>query len=87
MVGGVASYTGIIEQGIEQQRGAKPMTTNQNDTSLMTDVQLDTVAGGAIAIPNLIEARRSGVAGRDPISIAPFPIHISDPGPPFAVFP
>ena len=47
MVGfGVAVYTGIIERGIEQQRGAKPMTTKQNDTNLMSDEQLDLLSGG-----------------------------------------
>ena len=48
MVGfAVASYTCIIEQGLEQQQGATPMTTNQNDTNLLTDAHLDTVAAGS----------------------------------------
>ena len=55
MVGfGVAGYTGIIEQGIEQQRGAKPMTTAQKKTKLMTDdhlgSELDSLAGGTMKI-------------------------------------
>ena len=48
MVGfAVASYTCIIEQGVEHQQGAMPMTTNQNDTNLLTDGHLDTVAAGS----------------------------------------
>ena len=48
MVGfAVASYTCIIEQGLEQQQGATPMTTNQNDTNLLTDAHLDIVAAGS----------------------------------------
>ena len=51
MVGvGVAGYTGIIEQGVEQQRGAKPMTTKQNPNVSMLDQDLDQVSGGIIAI-------------------------------------
>ena len=51
MVGfGVAGYTGIIEQGIEQQQGPKPMTTTQNDTVAVADAVLDGVSGGAISI-------------------------------------
>ena len=51
MVGfGVAGYTGIIERGIEQQRGAKPMTTKQNPNVSMLDEDLDQVSGGIIAI-------------------------------------
>ena len=51
MVGfGVAGYTGIIEQGVEQQQGAMPMTTTQNDATPMSDGQLDTVAAGAVFI-------------------------------------
>jgi hypothetical protein len=53
MVGfGVAGYTGIIERGIEQQRGAKPMTTNHNNTNPMTETPLesalDVIAGGTL---------------------------------------
>jgi hypothetical protein len=48
----VAGYTGIIEQGLEQQQGAKPMRTNQNDTNLMTEAPLasalDLVTGGTL---------------------------------------
>jgi hypothetical protein len=60
---GVAGYTGIIERGIEQQRGAKPMTTKQNDTNLMTVDQLDTVSGGLQSNrTNLQTNRANGVA-------------------------
>jgi hypothetical protein len=48
----VAGYTGIIEQGLEQQRGAKPMTTNHNNTNPMTETPLesalDVIAGGTL---------------------------------------
>jgi len=47
---GVAGYTGIIEQGIEQPQGAKPMTANQNDTVVVADALLDGVSGGVISI-------------------------------------
>ena len=47
---GVAGYTGIIERGIKQQRGAKPMTTKQNPNVSMLDEDLDQVSGGLIAI-------------------------------------
>ena len=41
MVGfGVAGYTGIIERGIEQLQGAKPMTTKQNPNVSMLDEDL-----------------------------------------------
>ena len=51
MVGsGAASYTGIIEQGIEQQQGPKPMTTKQNDTVAVADALLDGVSGGALTV-------------------------------------
>ena len=49
MVGSVvAGYTGIIEQGVEQQRGAKPMTTKQNPNVSMLDEDLDQVSGGIL---------------------------------------
>ena len=48
MVGAVvAGYTGIIEQGIEQQhREGRPMTTKQNPYVSMLDEDLDQVSGG-----------------------------------------
>ena len=52
----VAGYTDIIERGIEQQRGAKPMTTKQNDTNLMSDEQLDLLSGG----PHYTDFSRAG---------------------------
>ena len=43
----VAVYTGIIEQGIEQQhREDIPMTTTQSATNLLTENQLDSLSGG-----------------------------------------
>ena len=44
----VAGYTGIIEQGLEQQQGAKPMTTKQNPNVSMLDEDLDQVSGGIL---------------------------------------
>ncbi len=41
-----AAYTGILEQGIEQQRGAKPRTTKPNPNVSMLDEDLDQVSGG-----------------------------------------
>jgi hypothetical protein len=46
----VAGYTGIIEQGLEQQQGAKPMTTKQNPNVSMLDEDLDQVSGGLVVI-------------------------------------
>ena len=75
MVGSVvAGYTGIIERGIEQPQGAKPMTTNQNANVSILDGRLDVVAGGAIAVPNLLEARYVEGRGRHRRSAAPLPI-------------
>jgi len=64
----VAGYTGIIEQGLEQQQGATGRATDQNANVSMLDGRLDVAAGGAIAIPERIEAWRLGVAGSVAIS-------------------
>jgi len=50
------------------------MTTNQNANGSRLDERLDVVAGGAIAIPNLLEARCVEGRGRHRRSAAPLPI-------------
>jgi hypothetical protein len=87
MVGfGVASYTGIIERGIEQQRGAKSMTTKQNPNVSMLDEDLDQVPGGLIAIIAIaagrpVATRRLGGQEGEPViqrqsSVHGYPCHV-----------
>ena len=49
------------------------MVTDQNANVSMLDEQLDVVAGGAIAIPNPLEARCVEGTGSQRLSAAPLP--------------
>ena len=84
MVGfGVAVYTGIIERGMEHPQGAKSTTTNQNDTNLLTEDQLETAAGTAAIIrraaTRLSDVCDDGTAFKSGLSIAKFPGGESNP--------